>query len=104
MSGKTRHLRGRLAQVSSQRVEYKPYGYVLGFDATVSSKDPKTGELLPVSSVVFVEIDIPEEEVREAGPGFVVVGLSGLNAILQVTADSLDELNKAHLKKLQGGS
>jgi hypothetical protein len=55
------------------------------------------------SPLVFVEIEVPEEGVKEKGDGYIVLSLEGLNAVLQVTADSIDKLNEAHIKKLQEG-
>jgi hypothetical protein len=92
MAPKIKHIRGTLQSVSSSRVQYKPYGYELSFDPTYAG-----------AVGVVVEMDIPAELVLEEGTGYVVVGLDGLNAILEVTADSLDKLDAAYKKKIQKG-
>ena len=89
---KMQHIRGVLVAVSSQRTQYKPYHYELNFDGI--------GDAAPM---ILVEFDIPYEDVVEEGMGYVVVDLDGLNAILEVTADSLDKLNAKYLDKIQKG-
>lgn len=91
---KTRFIRARIAKISSQRLQYKPYGYELD---TVDAGGGKYGR------PVFVEFEIPEDTVIQDEPEVFVVSLDGLNAILEVTADSLDKLDAAYKKKLQGG-
>lgn len=92
---KTKFIRGMLRAVTSQRLQYKPYGYELDFMAPLG-----VGHY---SDRVVVELEIPFDTVVEEGEGYVVVSLDGLNAILEVTADSLDKLDIAYKKKIQGG-
>jgi hypothetical protein len=56
-----------------------------------------------IAKDVVVEFDIPADVVLEETQDYIVVGLDGLNAILEVTADSLDKLDAAYKKKIQGG-
>lgn len=84
---KMRQIRGVLTSISSQRVEYKPYGYSLSFAEAPS--DP-----------IVIAFDIPEECVIEEPPdGVLVLGLDGLQAILKTTADAIDELNEQYKKQ-----
>lgn len=93
------HIRGVLWSVSSQRLQFKPYGYELRFDGYDNAPQ------------IIVEFDIPTDTVLEEGSGdkdnfespYIVVDLDGLNAILEVTADSLDKLDADYKKKIQGG-
>lgn len=94
MTKKTRTLRALLTNVSSQRTPYKPYGYSLDFSRSIDPVLAKT---------VFVEVEIPEEFVLQEEDEALVVSLNGLAAILQATADSVDELDRTYLKKLQKG-
>lgn len=87
-ASKVMHLRGVLTKISSQRVEYKPYGYELDFSM---------GDERPV----IVEVDIPKEHVLEESEFKVVIGLDGLNALLEVTADSIDKLDRKYKQKIQ---
>jgi hypothetical protein len=92
MAKKTLLLRGQLTKVSSQRTQYKPYGYELDFAAYA----------LPGPDVfIEVEIENREEVVVEEGEytdghPYVVLNLDGLNAILRVTADSIDKLEEEY--------
>ncbi|HEY6020134.1 MAG TPA: hypothetical protein VIY48_09595 [Candidatus Paceibacterota bacterium] len=97
MSKKTTLLRGLLTKVSSQRTQYKPYSYELAFDEVYTNVAPR----------VFVEVEVDSEvvvEEGETGDGikYLVLNLDGLNAILQVTADSIDKLDEAYVNRLMG--
>jgi hypothetical protein len=97
MAPKIKHIRGMLTTVVSSRLQYKPYLPTINFQGS------GTGAGGTLTDAVLVEVDIPAELVLEEGPGYVVVGLDGLNAILEVTADSLDKLDAAYKKKIQKG-
>lgn len=91
MAKKTKLLRGLLTKVSSQRTQYKPYGYEISFDEIYTKVGPR----------VYVEVEIDADQVVEEGTTedsiqYVVLSLDGLNAILQVTADSIDKLQEEY--------
>lgn len=96
---KVKYIRGVLRSVSSQRLQYKPYGYELSFKNPLYAASDQG----LVSPAVVVEMEIPADLVVEEVEGYVVIGLEGLNAILEAAADSLDKLNEKYKKKLQGG-
>lgn len=75
-------LKGKLVSVSSQRVQYKPYGYELEFET------------------VWVEVEVPRSGVVGVDGNNVTLSLDGLNALLQVTADSVDKLEVAYQRVL----
>ena len=81
-------IRGLLSNVSSQRIQYKPYSNTLSFSGDGGS------------TKVLVELSISKERIVEQGDDFVVVDLDGLNVILEVTADSIDRLDQNYKRKL----
>lgn len=89
MAKKVKLIRGMLTSVSSQRTQYKPYHYTLDF-AMPSQVGP----------VIYVEVEVPTDLVVDEGiidgNEFVVLSLDGLNAILQITADSIDKLDEEY--------
>lgn len=87
---KTIKITGALQSVSSQRVPYKPYAYDLMFDSLVGQKQ------------VMVELEVPESMVVKVDADQIILSLDGLNHILQVTADSVDKLHDAYLKRSEG--
>lgn len=86
------YVRGALRSISSQRLQYKPYGYELSFDDSITEG----------ISNIFVEMNIPASTVQEFGKDYIVIDLDGLNAILEVTADSLDKLDQKYKKSIGG--
>lgn len=92
MTKKTLLLRGQLTKVSSQRTQYKPYNYELDFTSY--------NRMAP-DVYIEVEVDDREEVVVEEGEyadgqPYVVLNLDGLNAILRVTADSIDKIQEEY--------
>ena len=94
---KTRLIRGLLQNVTSQRTQYKPYGYELSFGG--ASSEPE----------ILIEIEVPAscvvDERKADGDlkfdgGTIVLNLDGLKAILKVTADAIDELDVEYKKSI----
>jgi len=92
MASKNVSIRGVLRSVTSQRVQYKPYGYELCFDGDYGG------------TKVLVELSISKERIVEQGnrgdQEFVVLDLEGLNVLLEVTADSVDKIDQNYKKRL----
>lgn len=95
---KTTFIRGLLKQVTSQRLQYKPYGYELDFSTAQNLVGGGQA-----NKQIIVEMEIPTDTVIEDADWCTVISLDGLNAILEVTADSLDKLDAAYKKKVKGG-
>lgn len=76
-------VRGQLTVVNSQRQQYKPYSYELDF----------------TPSNIFVEIDVPEENIIDISKDKVTINADGMSFILMTLADSLDKYETARFTK-----
>lgn len=85
---KTVVIKGVLRTVTSQTIQYKPFGYELDF--TGQNGDDR----------VQVEFEIPEDGTIESErDGHVILNLDGFKAVLVTLANTLDEAAAEYKKK-----
>lgn len=83
-------IHGVLKSVTSQTVQYKPFGYELDF----------TGE--HGGDLVTVELEVPKDSVQDSEDGY-ILNMDGFKAILVNMAVVLDTVEREYSKKLTGG-
>lgn len=85
MSKKVKLVRGALVGFSSERTQYKPYGYNLAFTQEAGCAE-----------TILVEMEVPTEHIVQDQDGVVVLSLKGLTVLLAQAADAIDELDEEY--------